>query len=280
MANLATVERSGALAQWNDQQIELIKTQIAPKCSDAELALFGQVCQRTGLDPFARQIYAIKRGQGETEKMSIQTSIDGYRLIADRTNKYGGSETLWCGQDGQWVDVWLANDPPAAAKTLIYKVGSDKPFVGVARFDSYKQEYWDKTEKRYKLSSLWAKMPDLMIGKCSEALALRKAFPAELSGLYTREEMMQADIQPTTVEVQSSDTMRVDLMDEVMGLVKTLGWTKREASQFLQQHFGKATREELTTNELASVVAMLSEMAHQADQEPMEPILASEILTS
>lgn len=191
-SSIVQAQPQGSLAQWSPEQISIIKQQIAPKCSDGELALFGQVCQRTGLDPFAKQIYAISRKQkldGQwVEKMSIQTSIDGYRLIADRTNKYAGSETLWCGPDGNWMDVWLESSSPAAAKTLVWKTGCDHPFVGVARFSSYCQTTRDGSP-----TSMWARMGDVMIGKCSESLALRKAFPAELSGLYTREEMMQAD---------------------------------------------------------------------------------------
>lgn len=203
MSSAITQQNSGsALTQWNSEQLTIIKQQIAPKCSDAELALFGQVCQRTGLDPFARQIYAISRRQKNgdqwVEKMSIQVSIDGFRLIADRTNKYAGSETYWCGPDGQWVDVWLSSEPPAAAKVLVWKAGSTQSFSGVARFDSYKQEF------KGSLSSMWAKMPDVMIAKCAESLALRKAFPAELSGLYTREEMMQADNDQPIAAAHSS----------------------------------------------------------------------------
>ena len=184
---------SGAtLTQWNAPELELIKSQIAPNCSDGELALFGQVCQRTGLDPFTRQIYAIKRGSGDRAKMTIQTSIDGFRLIADRSGHYDGNETFWCAPDGVWRDVWLENTPPAAAKTVVWKRGSDRPFTGVARWGSYKQEFFDKQSQSWKLGDMWQKFPDLMLGKCSEALALRKAFPAELSGLYTSEEMAQA----------------------------------------------------------------------------------------
>jgi hypothetical protein len=135
--------------------------------------------------------------------MTIQVSIDGLRLAAARSGQYVGSETYWCGADGKWVDVWLTSDPPSAAKTLIYKKGGDRPFVGVAKFDSYKQEYEDRRSGAAKLSGQWAKMPDVMIAKCSEALALRKAFPAELAGIdgVTPEEKrphQDFDVEPIT----------------------------------------------------------------------------------
>lgn len=200
MSNLATTNGTSPIAMWDASQIELIKNQIAKGCSDGELALFGQVCQRTGLDPFSRQIYAISRNQYNPDtrqkepKMTIQLSIDGFRTVAARSGLYGGSTTEWCGADGVWCDVWLSNKPPSAAKTTVYRKGCANPFTGVARFDSYAPVY------NGKVSGLWEKMPDLLIGKCSEALALRKAFPAELSGLYSSEEMEQSD----NVEMPSS----------------------------------------------------------------------------
>jgi hypothetical protein len=129
------------------------------------------------LDPFSKQIYAIKRG-----KMTIQVGIDGLRAIAERTGQLDGSETFWCGEDGQWQDVWLGSKPPSAAKTIIYRKGCGHPFVGVARFQDYNAG-----------QGLWSKMPAAMIAKCSEALALRKAFPADMSGVYTTDEMEQAE---------------------------------------------------------------------------------------
>jgi hypothetical protein len=84
------------LALWTPEQAQLISTTIAPGCSNDELRLFAYACQRTGLDPFSKQIYAIKRGG----KMTIQAGIDGLRSIAERTGQLDGSETYWCGPDG------------------------------------------------------------------------------------------------------------------------------------------------------------------------------------
>jgi phage recombination protein Bet len=171
------------LTLWTPEQTQLISTTIAPGCSNDELRLFAYACQRTGLDPFSKQIYAIKRGG----KMTIQTGIDGLRSLAERTGQLDGSETHWCGEDGVWTDVWLAAKPPAAAKTIIHRKGASHPFVGVARFADYDAG-----------QGLWSKMPAPMIAKCSEALALRKAFPADLSGVYSTDEMDQA-VEPVTV---------------------------------------------------------------------------------
>lgn len=178
-----------SLTLWTPEQTQLIATTIAPGCSQDELRLFAYACQRTGLDPFSKQIYAIKRGG----KMTIQAGIDGLRSIAERTGQLDGSETFWCGEDGEWKDVWLAKTPPAAAKTVIYRKGASHPFVGVARYADYNAG-----------QGLWSKMGAAMIAKCSEALALRKAFPADLSGVYSTDEMQQADATVETVTVAAA----------------------------------------------------------------------------
>jgi phage recombination protein Bet len=168
---------------WTPEQQQLISSSIAPGCTPDELKLFAYACQRTGLDPFSRQVYAIKR----SGKLTIQTSIDGLRSIAERTGQLDGSSTEWCGDDGIWADVWLGSKPPAAAKTTIWRKGSTHPFVGTALFRDYNAN-----------QGLWSKMAAAMIAKCSEALALRKAFPADLSGLYSSDEMEQAETVTVT----------------------------------------------------------------------------------
>ncbi|WP_054682626.1 phage recombination protein Bet [Microbacterium sp. No. 7] len=183
---------------WTDDQKALLDAAglvKRPKNGPAEPAPRSTVvaflahCQRTGLDPIAKQIYAIERGG----KWTITVSIDGFRLVAQRSGQYAGQTPIeWTGDGVTWVDVWLADEPPAAARVGVRRRGFDEPLFAVARWKSYAvtvPEWQNRQIVGEKLSPMWERMPDLMLGKVAEALALRRAFPMELSGLYTEEEV-------------------------------------------------------------------------------------------
>lgn len=183
MSNSALAIANGQ-EDYTRDKIDLIKRTICAGATDDELQLFLHVAKRTGLDPMARQIHMVKRWNQKAgrEVASIQTGIDGYRLIADRTGKLAGIS------DAEF-DTESADHPGKATVTVKKLIdGAPWDFTASARWEEYVQ-----LGKEKQPSGLWAKMPYLMLGKCAESLALRKAFPADLSGIYTTEEMGEAD---------------------------------------------------------------------------------------
>lgn len=174
-----------------------------------DMKLFLYQCKRTGLDPLARQIYAVYRtvkvGDAWVDKMTIQSSIDGLRLIAERTGKFAGQDVIKYEYDKDGILT--------AATATVYKITSP----GTPPFPTSAQADWDEykqVNREGQPMGLWGKMPKAMLGKVAEALALRKAFPQEMSGLYTSEEMAQATIVhspfiagPTTGDTNDGKTL-------------------------------------------------------------------------
>lgn len=173
--------------EFTQQQIQsLAKETGIPVDAGHVWQKFFHLCKQSGLDPWARQIYATIRDG----KVSFQSTIDGFRLTARRACQRTGEAlselgVYWYNQDGKEYTEWVFPHPPAAAKYVVQRgVGQ---FSGFARFEEYAGK-----NRQGGLSYMWGKMPALMIAKCAEALALRKAFPQDLSGIYTDDEMAQA----------------------------------------------------------------------------------------
>lgn len=172
---------------------------------DGDLMLFSHVCQKSGLDPFRREIYMIGRNTQVTryEKVdpndpesnqrkvtrwetvyTIQTGIQGFRkrareLAEEKGDRLGFDGPYWCGEDGAWKEVWPAEEKPVAAKYIVFRNG--EPVPAVTHFTEYVQTV--KVDGNTAPNSMWSKMPRNQIAKCAEAQAIQRAYPDELSGL-------------------------------------------------------------------------------------------------
>lgn len=166
--------------------------------TDAELQLFAMVAHHTGLDPFTKQIYAIKRAG----KVSHQTGIDGYRSVAERqTGQYAGSD------EATYEECTCDEAPkhPSVARVVVHRLLPNGHMVnqtGVARWHELYPGSGD-------VGLMWRKMPYNQLAKCAEANGLRKAFPRVLAGVYIEEEMQQAGetVEGQAVEVKVAATV-------------------------------------------------------------------------
>jgi phage recombination protein Bet len=191
---------------YDQNQIQLIKDTCCRGATDNELQLFMYTAKRTGLDPLTKQIYSVGRWDSRLgrEVRTTQTSIDGFRVVAERSGKYAGQVgPYWCDSDGVWKDVWLSANPPSAAKVGVMKEGFKEPLFAVANWTAYAQ-----TGKDGNPTQFWKKMPALMLAKVAEALALRKAFPQDLSSIYTSDEMSQADPQDQKPTIEPTQPVK------------------------------------------------------------------------
>lgn len=193
---------------YSREKLQLIKDTIAQGATDDELALFLYAAQRTGLDPFSKQIYCIKRydpGVGR-DVAKPQTGIDGYRLVADRTGDYmpGQAATFEYDQNGALFS--------ATAYVKKWRHGEWHEIAATAHYAEYVQ-----TKKDGNPNSMWKRAPHVMLAKCAEALALRRAFPAELSGVYTSDEL--GDEQPAALPAKAQPMIKDVTPPAVTGIV-------------------------------------------------------------
>jgi len=180
--HLKTIEAPTPSIAFTRDQIDLIKATVAKGATDAELQLFLYAAKRAGLDPLLKQVHAVKRWDSAAgrETMAIQTGIDGYRLVAQRTGQHMGTTDVTYDREDA--------EHPGWAKVIVFRQvnGEICEFPATARWNEYAAY-----KKDGQPMAMWKKMPYLMLGKCAESLAIRKAFPQELAGIYTFEEMEQ-----------------------------------------------------------------------------------------
>src|SRR5579885_8965 len=207
------------LREFDEQEKKLVLfllKQMAPKATPEEHALFLYTAQKKGLDPFNKQIYLVPRYDSQSNglKHAIQVSIDGLRLLASRSGQYAGQVgPQWCGKDGKWVDVWLADEPPSASRVGVLRHDFKEPLWSVALWKSYAQKKKDGS-----LNSFWNNFGPHMLEKCADALSIRRAFPEETSGYYIPEEMGNAEAHFVTVtpadSSEGAEVVTSEVVDE------------------------------------------------------------------
>ena len=174
---------------WTEKQRAALGALGIRNATNADLAVFLQYAQKTGLDPFSRQIYMIcrreKQGNDWVDKQTIQVGIDGFRVIRDRIARrdsieVGYEDTVWYDDAGGRHDIWLRDEPPAGCTVVVLKNGRRYP--GTLRFREYVQT------KDGKPVGKWRDAPAHQIEKCCEAFALRRAFPNDLASIMLEDE--------------------------------------------------------------------------------------------
>lgn len=272
--NSITIKNQNSIV-FTREQVDLLKNTLAKNATDNELKLFLYQCEKTGLDPFARQIYFIKDNNG---KVMIQASIDGLRLVAQRSGEYAGQD------EPEWG---VTEEKEQFAKISVYKFSKSgeryKAAVGVAFWSEYCPMITDYKTQQKKPSYMWSKMPRTMLAKVAEALALRKAFPQELSGIYTTEEMEQS-VETPSIDIKSiNENINVDKIQDIkintiqdaqrkriFALGKELGYDSETTKNLIKGYFKIESLNDLTLEQAAKVIEKLVEKTNKKYEQVVE----------
>ncbi|MGH3703003.1 MAG: recombinase RecT [Agromyces sp.] len=245
---VALIPKTGEFKDWTDRETALMEfaglgqllrlPNQPPKWQGAPrkvIEAFVVACQRTQLDPIAKQIYAAEM----SGKWTILVGVDGMRLVAQRTGQYGGQTPKeWLYPDGQWRSYWIpeahggeAGGKPLAARVGIIRKGFAEPLVVTVTWAEFGME------PRFKGDN-WGTRPGHMLGIRAETHGLRAAFPMELSGLYTPEDMdgtvLDAELEPSrdwsaAIKATASRTELTNLYRE---LRESGEWTQNLHDEF------------------------------------------------
>jgi len=257
------------------KQIEVIKEQFAKGASDTELQLFLYVCQRTGLDPFSRQIHLMPRWNSKIGKdiMMVVIGIDGLRSTAERTGAYAGNTDPVFGEDMEISvtkkgyngskDTVTKYTVPSRATVTVKKVvhGLVCDFPATAK--------WTEYYPGDKGGMMWIKMPENMLGKCAEAKALRKAFPSVMSGLYVPEEMQQAIVVAGDETPKKPEERNYDKASRMIALIMNIP----ELKDIIGKIQGST---KYTDDQKVKLTAMIDKRIQELTPPPVEPKVEGE----
>lgn len=207
MSSLVNIGDKKELQAVSEEQLELIKRTVAKGATNDELSMFMHLAKKYDLDPFAKEIWFIKRVKkikvgndwdyprlpnGEIDYSNcdapiIMTSRDGYLKIAQRDENYEGLQSFVV-REGDEFSIDAVNNTfnhkfngskrgkILGAWAICKRKGRDHQLAFI-EFDEYNDSN----------SPIWKKYPSAMIQKVAEAFVLKRQFG--ISGLTTKEEM-------------------------------------------------------------------------------------------
>jgi hypothetical protein len=177
-----------------DAQRNLVRRSLCKKLDDDQAAYFFEVVERTRLDPFTAQIRPDIRSTKDADGVKHPTllvivTLQGLRGIGERSGKLDGEDPIeWCDAEGKWYEVWLRDEPPAAARATVYRTDRNHPQVTTCRWEAFVQKVFARDGKEVP-NPFWRRMGSHMLGKCALAGSYRGLFPNLCSGVYLEEEL-------------------------------------------------------------------------------------------
>jgi hypothetical protein len=291
--------------RFDAEQVNLIRATVAQDCNNAELAIFLETCARHDLDPFIKEIWAIKiKG-----KVQIFASRDGLLGIANRHTPEGKYHVR---DNGQFLgcpagvirehDHFNFRQEERADETMKVIVDhqprdkAGKPthggedgglrgkIVGAwarcrrkGHDDVFFIAYW-KTYNQAR--NAWTTHPDAMIQKCAESVALRKAF--SIAGVVGEGEMPGGE-RPAATHVANESTSEIhwpedaDLKQRLEDVFGILGWRRAKVRMTVNavgMEGGAPTHEALLERLTSEANRQLDRDAAEED----EPIQEAEVV--
>lgn len=231
-----------AVTTWTDKQLSLIRNTVAKDTTPAEFDMFIHTCRAVRLDPLRKQVFAFVFSKDDPKKrqLTIVTSIGGYRSIAERTGAYRPDDKAprfeMCEKNPDSNPLGILR-----CEVTVYKHSHGEwwPVVGEAWWDEYVPLYDGKIDK---FKQGWTKMPRIMIAKCAEANALRKAWPDDFANILEESEIDRSrsiDLTPSEAANAGEQEKRLEMIGGKSAIM--IDWMDGEPLQRVQAgKFGDA----------------------------------------
>jgi phage recombination protein Bet len=189
-STLSTVNQNTPIAQLINTYLDTVKTSKGTTPSDSDKMNFITFCLANQINPIKKQAYLMGYDSKNGPSFSTIVSISGYTAIAMQTGLCAGIDQPRFTYNGNQLD---------SCSITVYRLvkGEKCGFSGTAY-------YSERVGKKYdgSLTEPWAKQPKTMLEKCAKAAALRNAFPDQLSGVYTEDEMPKADVEVEAKKIE------------------------------------------------------------------------------